>query len=143
MVSISLDATFFIQMGLFLVLVYILNVLLYKPVLAAMEERGKKISGLETDASTIEGELEEKLLQYKEEIIKAKEAGGQKRTVLKKEGLDKEHELLGAAHAAAQSTISKAKEGIAKEKDVALESLRAMTKDMAQGIAEKALGRSL
>jgi F-type H+-transporting ATPase subunit b len=143
MVSISLDATFFVQIGLFLVLVYILNVLLYKPVLAAMEERGKKISGLETDASTIEGELEEKLLQYREEIAKAKEAGGQKRTVLKKKGLDREAELVGAAHAAAQSTISKAKESIARERDAALEGLRAMTNEMAQEIAEKALGRPL
>ncbi len=90
MVSISLDITFFIQMGLFLVLVYVLNIFLYRPVLAAMEERSKKISGLEADAATTEGELEEKLLHYREEIAKAQETGGQSRAVLKKEGLDKE-----------------------------------------------------
>jgi len=143
MVSITLDATFFIQMGLFLVLVYILNVLLYKPVLAAMEERGRKISGLESDAAGIEGELEEKLLRYREEIARAKEVGGQSRAALKKEGLDKEAELVGAAHADAQGSISQAKERIAKEKDIALEGLRAMTDNMAREIAEKALGRSL
>jgi len=143
MVSITLDATFFIQMGLFLVLVYILNVLLYKPVLAAIEERGRKISGLESDAADIEGELEEKLLHYREEVARAKEVGGQSRIVLKKEGLDKEVELVGAAHAAAQGSISQAKERIAKEKDVALEGLRAMTDELAKGIAEKALGRPL
>lgn len=143
MVSISLDATFFIQMGLFLVLIYVLNVLLYKPVLAAMEERSRKISGMESDAAGIEGELEEKLLKYREEIAKAKEKGAQSRAVLKKEGLDKETELVGAAHSAAQDTISQAKERISKEKDAALKGLRAMTDEMARGIAEKALGRSL
>ncbi len=142
MVSIELDITFFIQIGLFLLLVYILNVLIYKPVLRVMEERGKKISGMEEDAVLADKEVEEKLASYRLELDKAKQAGNADRTILKKEGLDKEAELLGAAHADAQKTLSAAKDKIAKEVESALATLKGMTEEMGKDIADKVVGRA-
>ena len=143
MVSIALDYTFFIQMGLFICLIFILNVLLYKPVLKVMEERGKKISGLEGDAELLGDEVEKKLADYRARINEAKDAGNAKRAVFKKEGLDRETEILGVAHEDAQKTLSDAKEKISKEAEVALKKLQEMSKEMGTNIAEKALGRSL
>ena len=142
MVSIELDITFFIQTGLFLLLVYILNVLIYKPVLRVMEERGKKISGMEADALSADKEVEDKLASYRLELDKAKQLGNADRATLKKEGLDKEAELLGAAHTEAQKTLSAAKDKIAKEVDLALSTLKGMTEDMGKDIADKVVGRA-
>lgn len=142
MVSIELDITFFIQTGLFLLLVYILNVLIYKPVLRVMEERGKKISGMEADALSADKEVEDKLASYKLELDKARRSGNADRATLKKEGLDKEAELLAAAHAEAQKTLSSAKDKITKEADSALAILKGMTEDMGKDIAAKVVGRA-
>ena len=142
MVSIELDITFFIQIGLFLLLVYILNVLIYKPVLKVMEERGKKISGMEADAVLADKEVEDKLASYRLELDKARQSGSADRATLKKEGLDKEVELLGAAHAEAQKTLSAAKDKIAKEVDSALAILKGMTEEMGKDIADKVVGRA-
>ena len=142
MVSIELDITFFIQIGLFLLLVYILNVLIYKPVLRVMEERGKKISGMEADAVLADKEVEDKLASYRLELDKAKQSGNTDRITLKKEGLDKEVELLGAAHAEAQKTLSAAKDKIAKEVELALATLKGMTEEMGKDIADKVVGRA-
>ena len=114
MVSIAIDYTFFIQMGLFIVLIFLLNALLYKPVLKVMEERGKKISGLEGDAELLGDEVEKKLADYRARINEAKDAGNAKRAVFKKEGLDRETEILGVAHEDAQKTLSDEKEKISK-----------------------------
>lgn len=143
MVSITLDSTFFIQMGLFLVLMYLLNILLYRPVLAAMEERSRKISGMESEAASIENDLEEKLVNYKKRLAAAKESGSQNRAVLKKEGLDKEVSILSSAHSEANETLGQARERISKERDAAISGLKALTDELAKDIAEKALGRSL
>lgn len=143
MVSIQLDVTFFIQMGLFLFLVYVLNVLIYKPISKVMAERDKKITGFESDAKTIEEDLEGKLADYKAKLNEAKEQGSVLRTELKKTGLEKETEVLGAAHSDALATIENAKKKIEAEKEAALESLKNMAEEMGKGIAEKALGRSL
>lgn len=142
MVSIELDITFFIQIGLFLLLVYILNVLIYRPVLRVMEERGKKISGMEADAVLADKEVEDKLASYRLELDKAKQSGNADRAILKKEGLDKEDELLGAAQAEAQKTLSAAKDKIAKEVDSALAILKGMTEEMGKDIADKVVGRA-
>ena len=142
MVSIELDITFFIQIGLFLLLVYILNILIYRPVLRVMEERGKKISGMEEDAVLADKEVEDKLASYKLELDKAKQSGNADRAILKKEGLDKEAELLGAAHAEAQKTLSIAKDKITKEVDSALATLKGMTEEMGKDIADKVVGRA-
>ncbi len=142
MVSIELDITFFIQMGLFLLLVYILNVLIYRPVLRVMEERAKKISGMEEDAVLADKEVEDKLASYKLELDKAKQSGNADRAILKKEGLDKEAELLGAAHDDAKKTLSAAKDKIAKVVDLALSTLKGMTEDMGKDIADKVVGRA-
>ncbi|MDT8317562.1 MAG: hypothetical protein RQ824_06165 [bacterium] len=142
MVSIELDITFFIQTGLFLLLVYILNVLIYKPVLRVMEERGKKISGMEADALSADKEVEDRLASYRLELDKAKQSGNADRAILKKEGLDKEAELLDAAHAEAQKTLSAAKDKISKETDAALAILKGLTEDMGKDIAAKVVGRA-
>ena len=142
MVSIELDITFFIQTGLFLLLVYILNVLIYKPVLKVMEERGEKISGMESDALSADKEVEDKLASYRLELDKAKQSGNADRATLKKEGLDKEAELLSAAHAEAQKTLSAAKDKITKEADSALAMLKGMTEEMGKDIADKVVGRA-
>jgi len=143
MVSISLDITFFIQMVLFGVCVFVLNILVYKPVMKVMEERAKKLSDLDTDAGKIETDVESKLAGYKKKIEEAKEKGNFERATLKKEGLEKENEIVSAAHFEAQETISKAKKKIEKEKENALKCLKDMTGTMGREIAEKALGRSL
>ena len=130
-------------MGLFICLIFILNVLLYKPVLKVMEERGKKISGLEGEAELMGEEVEKKLADYKARIHEAKDAGNAKRVVLKKEGLDRETEILAVVHDEAQKTLSDAKEKISKETERALKKLQDMGKEMGRDIAEKALGRSL
>lgn len=141
MVSIELDITFFIQMGLFLFLVYILNVLLYKPVLKVMEERSKKLADLGSDAVSAEKQVEEKLAEYKAKLDAAREEGTAERGKLKKEGLDKEAGILEEAHKSAQDSINEARERITKEKDTALESLRGMVDEMGRTISDKVVGR--
>lgn len=143
MVSIALDNTFFIQIGLFIVLIFILNILLYKPILKIMEERGKKLSGLDSEAKSIDSDVEMRLANYETKIDRARDKGQAQRAVTKKEGLDREVEISAAAQSDALQTLSEAKDKIAKEKKKALTALKKLNKEIAQSIAEKALGRSL
>lgn len=143
MINLAPDLTVFIQIGLFVSLIFILNILIYKPVLKVLDSRGKKISGLEDDAARLNEEVEKKLAGYRERINAAREEGNAKRVILKKEGLDKEVEILEAVQGEAERTLLDAKDKIAKETVVALQGLREMSREMGKNIAEKALGRPL
>lgn len=143
MVSIALDITFFIQMGLFLALVYILNVLIYKPVLRVMGERANRLSTLESDAEKAESGVEESLAEYRKTLDEARAKGTEARIALKKTGTEKETEILCAAHGEANGNIEQARLEIAEEKEKALSSLQQMIDEMGQEIAAKTLGRAL
>lgn len=143
MVSIALDNTFFIQMGIFIVLIFILNILIYKPILKIIEERGKKLSGLDSEAKSIDSDVEMRLANYEAKIDKARDSGQARRAVVKKEGLDREVEIFAAAQSDAQQVLTEAKDKITKEKKKALAALKKLHKELGQSIAEKALGRSL
>ncbi len=142
MVSIALDNTLFIQAVLFLVLIYILNVLLYRPVLKVLQDRSQRLADLDGDALSAEKEIEEKLAEYRARIDEAKSEGNLLRADLKKEGVDEEAELLTAANKEAQASIDAARGRIAKEMESALESMAKVTKDMGKSICEKVVGRT-
>ena len=142
MVSIELDITFFIQAGLFLLLVYLLNILVYRPVFRVMEERRKRVADFESDAASAERKIEERIAEYRAGINEAKEKGNAIRAELKKEGIDREGEILGAAHEGARKSIEEARKKIEKETDAALKVLRGMTEEMGRDIAQKVLGRT-
>lgn len=143
MVSIALDVTFFIQMGLFLALVYILNILVYRPVLRVMGERATRISTMEGDAEKAESGMEESLAKYRKTLDEARARGTEARIAIKKTGTEKETEILGAAHEEANGKVEKARIEIAEEKKKALKSLKQMIDEMGQEIAGKTLGRAL
>lgn len=141
MVSIELDITFFIQMGLFIVLVYLLNILVYKPVFRVMEERKKKVTEFESIATLAEENIQEKIAEYKVKIGEAKERGNERRAELKKNGLEKEADIIGSAHEEARKSIAEAVKTIDQETENALAVLRGMTEEMGKSIADKVLGR--
>ena len=143
MASIELDITFFIQAGLFLSLVYILNTLVFRPIKKVMEERDEKIGNDLGEARSMEDQIEEKLADYRARLEEAKQAGNLERARLKKEGLSKETEIVSAALEDAKKAIGDAKAKIRMEKESASKALKDMTEEMGRSIAEKALGRSL
>ncbi|HLB05307.1 MAG TPA: ATP synthase F0 subunit B, partial [Thermodesulfobacteriota bacterium] len=61
---ISLNFTLFIQMGLFLVLMLILNHFVFRPMVALLEERDKRIKDPGADAKGMEAEVEKMRLKY-------------------------------------------------------------------------------
>ena len=142
MVSIKLDITFFIQAGLFLVLIYILNVFLYRPVLKVLRDRSQRLADLGEDSEMAEKEIEAKLAEYKARISEAKSEGTIIRNEIKKEGLDKETELLEAAHKEAQVSIETSRKKIGEEMEVALKSIAKVTDEMGRSICEKVAGRA-
>ena len=142
MVSIELDITFVIQAALFIVLMFILNVLIYKPILRVLDERSKRLATLDLEASSAEKKVEDKLVEYRTKINAAKEEGNAVRVSLKKEGLDREAQLLQAAHDDANKTITASRDKISKEMTLALDSLKAMTEEMGKIISEKVAGRA-
>jgi F-type H+-transporting ATPase subunit b len=139
----ELNSTIVLQIIAYFLLLYLLNRLLYRPVLRVMDERRKRTEGTLRDAADIEKEVEEGLGAYKkrikEETVRAQEA----RAAIKKEAHEKEKEILDRARMEAQKEISRIKEELEKSKATALETLKREARRLSTTIAEKVLERGL
>jgi len=75
---ININYTLFMQMALFLIILFLLNVILYKPLLKAIREREDKIEGLKKEAERLKSEASKYENEYKTKIISTEEEAKKK-----------------------------------------------------------------
>lgn len=140
---INLDWTLFVQMINFLVLLFILNHLLYKPVLKILDERKNKINDAANTVRELERSSKEKLTLYHEQIQAAKIEALSQKEKIKAEGVEARSKLIDQVKEESDKIFLQARDGIEKEAALAREALRRQSEEMATAIAEKLLGRNL
>ncbi len=140
---IELNFTLLYQIAGFIALYFILNTLLYKPVLKTLEERYKKGKGKKKEALDLEAGLRKRLLDYENRLNKAKVKAQEEQLRLKQEGLDTEREILENARKNSQAGFLEAKTKLKEEAKSALSRLKEESKTISKDIAEKILGRKV
>jgi len=139
----DLDITLLYQMIGFVVLLFLLNSLLYKPLLKILAERDEKIDGALKNASETESKVAGGLAEYERRLKEATISAIEAKNKLRQEGLDREKELLEAAREKGAQELGLMKKELEKSKREALEGLKAETKSISQSIAEKILDRKV
>jgi F-type H+-transporting ATPase subunit b len=140
---INLDYTILVQMINFLVLVFVLNLLLYKPILGIMDKRKKQFQDTEDDIKRLNLTIEERMATYEEKLRLAKmDALNQKNDILK-EGADQAKTVIDAARAEIPGMMEQFNEKMKKEIAEARSILSGQSHKISVGIAEKLLGRSI
>ena len=72
MVTVIPDYTILIQMVIFLALVFILNFLLYKPILSIIDRRKKQLEESENEIKLFNESVEKRVAEYEEKLKQAK-----------------------------------------------------------------------
>lgn len=140
---IELNITFLYQIAGFIALYFILNTLLYKPVLNTLEERYKKGKGKKKEALDLETGLRKRLLDYENRLNEARVKAQEEQLRLKQEGLDKERDILENARKNSQAGFLEAKTKLEGEAKSALSRLKEESKTISKDIAEKILNRKV
>ena len=121
----------------FLLLLYVLNRLLFKPLLARMDERSAKISkGLE-DAETAARDRELAAAEREAAVAEARKEANEMLARANKIAEDTRNEILETARAEADKVTQRAREEITAEKEKAMSELRAQVADLALEAAGK------
>ena len=140
---IKIDVSILIQFVNFIILMVALNILLYRPLRKVMRQRRESISGAFQSAQNLEGQIEEKMNRYQQQLEEAKARGHHERTGMRKAAAEEEARILGAAHDVATGRVKAVQEQVAKEAASARAALKAETNTIAEQIATKVLGRKL
>jgi F-type H+-transporting ATPase subunit b len=127
----------FFQVFNFLLLLYILNRLLFKPLLARMDERSTKIEkGLE-DAETAARDRELARAEREAAVTEARKEAAEMLARSNKIADDTRNEILSEARSEAEKVTQRAREEINAEKEKAMSELRAQVADLALEAAAK------
>lgn len=140
---ISLDWTLILQFINFVVLLVVLNKLLYRPLLAVLEQRRETIEGSHNKAKNLQTEIDEKMVRYQAQLSEAKTSANLERANLKQTAVAEESKILGEAQQKAADRLQVIKSQVSAEAAEASKTLQAEAKGLAGQIATKVLGREL
>lgn len=140
---IKIDGSIVIQIANFLLLVWIMNLILYKPIRKVLKERREKISGLEQNIVAAQDDAKEKEETFVGGIKEARSRGLQKKDALIAEAAQEEKRIVDEINKKAQANLAEAREKISKEAEVVQASLQKEIDSFAQAIGEKILGRAV
>lgn len=143
MVTVIPDYTLIIQMIIFLALIYILNVLLYKPILSIMERRKKQLDELENEIRLFNESVNKKAVEYEEKLKLAKaNASDLKKTIIK-EGADQAKAVIDAVRNEIPLITQEFEHKMNKEIQAARQILDSQSRKLSLEIAQKVMGRSV
>jgi len=140
---VSLDYSLGIQIINFLLLIFILNLLLYKPILGLIEKRKKQFEESETEIKRLQTTVEEKMTAYEEKLRQAKTAAIEQKNEIIRQGAEEARSVTDAVRAEIPGMMERFQTKMAVEIDAANKILADHSRQLSVEIAEKILGRSI
>ncbi len=140
---ISINVTLLIQMANVLVLLFLMNLVLYRPIRRIVAERNKLVTEQQAaidlaDAGAVAAEAD-----FVAKLQEARKMGRQKIQDLKAAAYDEEKDLLQQATEQAGKQLQEMRGKVQKDVDVARKQLSAQVQAFSKELAQKILGRSL
>ena len=140
---IDIDWTVAVQFGLFLLLFYVSNKLLFQPYLRLRERRKEGIDGARAEAERMTAQADAKLADYDKHLAAAKNRANEEGRKVRTEAAAHEKDVTDKARAAAQKSIDEATAKMRQETDAARLQLLPQANQLARQIASKLLGREV
>ncbi len=139
---VSVDLSLFAQIINFVLLVWVLNIVLYKPIRKVLLQRKEKVSGLEQSIETFSGDAVAKGQAFTDGIKAARAKGTAAKDALLEEAAAEEKKMIGEINDRAKAEMDKVKAQIAGDADKVRASLAKEVDAFADSIAGKILGRA-
>jgi F-type H+-transporting ATPase subunit b len=141
MVTVIPDYTLFIQMGLFLSLIFVLNILLYKPILSIIERRKKQLEESENEIKLFNESVEKRVAEYEDKLRQAKIKGSELKKEIIQEGVNQAKNIVDVVRNEIPVLTRDFQQKMDKEVEKAKLILDSHSKELSLEIARKVLGR--
>ncbi len=132
-----------VQGVIFLLVLWFLNKILFKPILKILQERDERTEGFLNQADQVGEKAEETLEQYNEKFRQAKKEALELKRKIILEGAGKREAVIGKARKEAQGFLEEMRKSLVEEAERTKKTLRQQVDAIGQIMAQKALGRSV
>lgn len=139
---VSVNATFFVQLLQFIILVFIMNYLLFKPLMRVVRERELKIEKTREEISEIKRRIQVLLERKAEQEAQAIKSANQRREEMKLAGLQEAAELQGKIKEEAIEKKKIVEQEVKKAIEAELLHIESLSQKLAKEIMTKLVLRS-
>jgi F-type H+-transporting ATPase subunit b len=140
---ISIDWTLYAQLINFLLLVFLLNVVLFRPIRKIIKDRQAALLAREAEINLLGDQSKSLEDEIKEKLAAARREGAAAREALKQEGAQAEASLLEEVKKQVEVEWATVEKKIKADMTKARKSLQTQAQSFAQLLATKILGREL
>ena len=140
---VSVDVSLVFQIVNFLFLIWILNLVLYRPIRKVLIQRKEKVDGLEERIETFESDASSKDQAFSAGLRKARAKGLEEKEARVAEATAQEKEIIAQINAKAQENLAAVRAEIARDAETARAALQKEVDGFATAIGEKILGRAI
>jgi F-type H+-transporting ATPase subunit b len=133
--------TVLVEIALFLLLVALLRVIVFKPLLAVLEARDRAIDGARAEAEQRVREADRRVAEYEARLDDVRAKAAAERDALRAQGRAEETRILEAAKAETTRAVDEGKAAVRREADALRRELDVQIPSLAASIASRALGR--
>lgn len=132
-----------VMLILFVLLIFPLNELIFKPIFRSLDERALRISGARERSSRLQHDADVVLDRYESAIREARVESEEARQGQLAMAREEQTTLTAAARGEAEGELERARAELGRALTDARATLRASAQDLAKTAAEQVLGRSL
>lgn len=142
-ISVIPDISLIVQIANFLIIIWVLNIVLYRPIRKILIERKEKITSLEQNVEKLNEDAAGKDEAFLVGIKDARTRGLKEKEVLLKEGAEEERKIIEQINQKAQANLAEVRDKIATDAQNVRASLNKEIDTFANAISEKILGRAV
>ena len=140
---ISINETMVVQLISFLIFLFVINRVMFRPLRNTMQEREHYIEGIRVDIRDAEKRLEKTIQQVQDENAAVREAGLQMTAELEQQGNEEAGKIITGARQEISQLGNKARQEIDVKIADARKSIVAEADKLSLNVMEKVLGRRL
>jgi F-type H+-transporting ATPase subunit b len=140
---VKIDGSAVIQIVNFILLIWIMNTVLYRPIRNMLQKRQEKVKGLESDIDRCDKDTKEKDEAYLSGVRAARAKGLKEKESMMQAASEEEKKIIARINEKAQADLVKAKEKIAKDAAAVKNALLKEVDAFATQISQKILGRAV
>ena len=137
------DITLIIQMVNVLILLFVLNFILFRPIRKIIKERNQIVETFNSDITSLTGEAQSSMEKFEVKILEARQEGVGRVQSMKDEGEQAEVELIATTTQEVQAKIDEARKKVASDIQDARTELQKQVQTFSVAVTEKILERSI
>ncbi len=139
----KIDKTLIVQLIIFIATIFILNSLLFKPLIGVVEKREKLTTGRIKEAKELEEKVEQIMKEYRAKLDEIRAKAMEERNEIRREAQAAAEDLIGRTHKEAQALLEEARSRLNLETQDIRERIKPEIEVLAREIVLQVLGRKV